>query len=86
MKADAKNAKYFSEAYGYLGYKALLVEKNPVKATEFMNSALKYDPTNTKATQVLQSISGTTPGAGTTTPPNNNTPNGGTSGGTQPKN
>ena len=86
MKADAKNAKYFSEAYGYLGYKALLVEKNPVKATEFMNSALKYDPTNTKATQVLQSISGTTPGVGTTTPPNNNTPNGSTSGGTQPKN
>lgn len=86
MKADVKNAKYFSEAYGYLGYKALLVEKNPAKASEFMNFALKYDPTNTKATQVLQSISGTTPPAGTTTPPNNTTPNGGTSGGTQPKN
>jgi len=84
MKADVKNAKYFSEAYGYLGYKALLVEKNPVKATEFMNFALKYDPTNTKATQVLQSISGTTPAAGTATPLNNNSPNGGT--GVQPKN
>ena len=86
MKADTKNAKYFSEAYGYLGYKALLVEKNPAKATEFMNSALKYDPTNTKATQVLQSINGTTPPAGATTPPNNNSPNGGTGGGVQPKN
>ncbi len=81
MKADTKNAKYFSEAYGYLGYKALLVEKNPAKATEYMNFALKYDPTNTKATQVLQSINGTTPPAGTTTPPN-----GGTGGGAQPKN
>lgn len=86
MKADVKNAKYFSEAYGYLGYKALLVEKNPAKASEFMNFALKYDPTNTKATQVLQSISGVTPPVGTTTPPNSTTPNGGTSGGTQPKN
>lgn len=86
MKADTKNAKYFSEAYGYLGYKALLVEKNPAKAAEYMNSALKYDPTNTKATQVLQSINGTTPPAGTTTTPNNNSPNGGTSGGVQPKN
>lgn len=86
-KADVKNAKYFSEAYGYLGYKALLVEKNPAKATEFMNFALKYDPNNTKAQQVLQSInSGTTPAAGTTTPPNNNSPNGGTGGGIQPKN
>ncbi|MER0439564.1 hypothetical protein [Emticicia sp. W12TSBA100-4] len=87
MKADVKNAKYFSEAYGYLGYKALLVEKNPAKATEYMNFALKYDPTNTKAQQVLQSINGgTTPAAGTTTPPNNNSPNGGTGGGVQPKN
>lgn len=86
MKADTKNAKYFSEAYGYLGYKALLVEKNPAKATEFMNSALKYDPNNTKATQVLQSINGTTPPAGTTTTPNTNSPNGGTGGGVQPKN
>ncbi|GGD59899.1 hypothetical protein GCM10011514_24840 [Emticicia aquatilis] len=83
MKADVKNAKYFSEAYGYLGYKALLVEKNPAKATEYMNFALKYDPTNTKAQQVLQSINGgTTPPAGGTTPPNNNSPNGGA----QPKN
>lgn len=86
MKADTKNAKYFSEAYGYLGYKALLVEKNPAKATEFMNSALKYDPNNTKATQVLQSINGTTPPAGTTTTPANNSPNGGTGGAAQPKN
>ena len=83
MKADTKNAKYFSEAYGYLGYKALLVEKNPAKAIEYMNFALKYDPTNTKAQQVLQSINGgTTPPAGGTTPPNNNSPNGGA----QPKN
>lgn len=84
MKATAANAKYFSEAYGYLGYKALLVEKNPAKATEYMNFALKYDPNNTKAQQVLQSINGTgtTPAAGTTTPPNNNSPNGGA----QPKN
>ncbi|AFK04737.1 Tetratricopeptide TPR_2 repeat-containing protein [Emticicia oligotrophica DSM 17448] len=82
-KADPKNAKYFSEAYGYLGYKALLVEKNPAKATEFMNLALKFDPTNTKAQQVLQSINaGTTPAAGTTPSPNNNSP----SGGAQPKN
>lgn len=86
MKATAGNAKYFSEAYGYLGYKALLVEKNPAKAAEYMNAALKYDPTNTKATQVLQSINGTTPPAGGTTPPNNNSPNGGTGGGIQPKN
>ena len=86
-KADAKNAKYFSESYGYLGYKALLIEKNPAKATEYMNLALKFDPTNTKAQQVLQSINGvTTPAAGTTTPPNNNSPNGGTGGGMQPKN
>lgn len=86
-KSNVKNAKYFSEAYGYLGYKALLVEKNPAKATEYMNSALKYDPTNTKATQVLQSINGTTtPAGGTTSPPSNNTPNGGTGGGAQPKN
>lgn len=87
MKADVKNAKYFSEAYGYLGYKALLVEKNPAKATEYMNFALKYDPTNTKAQQVLQSINGgTTPPSGAATPPNNNSPNGGSAGGIQPKN
>lgn len=86
MKADVKNAKYFSEAYGYLGYKALLVEKNPAKAAEFMNFALKYDPTNTKATQVLQSINGTTTPADSTNSPNKNAPNGGTGGGIQPKN
>jgi tetratricopeptide (TPR) repeat protein len=88
MKADTKNAKYFSEAYGYLGYKALLVEKNPTKATEYMNFALKYDPTNTKAQQVLQNISGGTPApAGTTPPANNNQPNGGSGGASgQPRN
>ncbi|CAH0995597.1 Lipopolysaccharide assembly protein B [Emticicia aquatica] len=87
MKADVKNAKYFSEAYGYLGYRALLIEKDTVKATEYMNMALKFDPTNTKAQQVLQSMSGATPATpGTTTPPNNNAPNGASGGGIQPKN
>ena len=52
-----------------------------------MNFALKYDPTNTKAQQVLQSINGgTTPPSGAATPPNNNSPNGGSAGGIQPKN
>ena len=77
--------KYYSEAYGYLGMKALLINKDTVKATEYMNLALKWDPTNAKAQQVLQSITGGTPvPTGTTPPPNNNQPNG--SGGGQPRN
>jgi tetratricopeptide (TPR) repeat protein len=85
-KVKESNKKYFSEAYGYLGYKALLIGKDSVKATEYMNQALKYDPNNAKAQQVLQSITGGTPApAGTTSPPNNNQPNGGGAGG-QPRN
>ena len=84
-KAKESNKKNISEAYGYLGYKILLKEKDTIRATEFMNQALKYDSTNVNAKQVLQSITGGTPApAGTTPPPNNNTP-GGTGGG-QPKN
>jgi Tfp pilus assembly protein PilF len=71
-KAKESNKKYFSEAYGYLGYKALLIDKDSVKATEFMNEALKYDPTNTKAQEVLNSINGTP------ATPNSNPPNGAT--------
>ena len=86
-RAKETYKKYFSESYAYLGYKALIKDKDTVKATELMNQALKWDPNNTKAQQVLQSITGGTPApTGTTPPPNNNTPNGGTGGGTQPKN
>ncbi len=89
---DADRAKetykrYYSEANGYLGMKALLISKDTVKATEYMNQALKWDPTNAKAQQVLQSITGGTPApAGTTPPPNNNQPNGGGAAGGQPRN
>lgn len=82
-KAKESNKKYFSEAFGYLGYKELLINKDSVKAAEYMNEALKYDPTNTKAQEVLNSINGT---PATPTTPNNNSPNGGTAGGTQQKN
>ncbi len=88
-KAKESNKKNMSEAYGYLGYKALLLGKDPIKATELMNQALKFDPNNTKAQQVLQSITGGTPaptGTGTTPPPNNNTPNGSGGTGGQPRN
>ncbi len=86
-KAKESNKKNISEAYGYIGYKTLLIDKDTLKATEYMNQALKFDPNNANAKQVLQSIAGGTPApTGTTPPPNNNTPNGGTGGGTQPKN
>jgi tetratricopeptide (TPR) repeat protein len=86
-KAKDNTKRYLSEAYGYLGMKALLISKDTVKATEYMNQVLKYDPANTKAQQVLQSITGGTPApAGTTPPPNNNQPNGGGAAGGQPRN
>ncbi len=81
-KADEKNKKYFSEAYGYLGYRALIIDKDTTKATEYMNIALKYDPSNTKAQQVLQSITGPAPAATGTTP---TSPPSGQSGGVAPK-
>jgi tetratricopeptide (TPR) repeat protein len=86
-KAKESYKKYYSEAYGYLGMKALLINKDTVKATDYMNQVLKYDPINTKAQQVLQSITGGTPQPnGTTPPPNNNQPNGGGGAGVQPRN
>ena len=88
-KSKDNTKRYLAEAYGYLGMKALLINKDTVKATEYMNQVLKYDPTNTKAQQVLQSITGgTPPPAGTTPPPNNNQPNGsgGAGGQGQPRN
>jgi tetratricopeptide (TPR) repeat protein len=86
-KAKDNTKRYLAEAYGYLGMKALLISKDTVKATEYMNLVIKYDPTNTKAQQVLQSITGGTPAPTTTPPPNNNQPNGGSgAAGGQPRN
>lgn len=87
-KAKENTKRYLAEAYGYLGMKALLISKDTVKATEYMNFVLKYDPTNTKAQQVLQSITGGTTAPTGTTPPPNNQPNGGTGTGAagQPRN
>jgi tetratricopeptide (TPR) repeat protein len=85
-----KNAKNLAEAYGVLGQKALMLEKNIPKATELLNNVLKYDPANVNAQKLLQVINGggtptTTP---TTTPPPNNGTGGGTggTGGAIPKN
>jgi tetratricopeptide (TPR) repeat protein len=86
MKTDTKSAKYFSESYGYLGYRALLIEKNTAKATEFMNFALKYDPSNTKAQQVLEKISGNTAPTSTTNSLNSASPDSLNGRSTQPKN
>lgn len=78
----AKNAKNLAEAYGVLGQKALMLDKDIPKATELLNNVLKYDPTNTNAQKLLQVItSGGTPTmTPTTTPLPNNGGGGGTSG------
>lgn len=71
--------KYLAEAYGYLGVKALLLDKDTAKAKEYMNMVLTYDPGNQQAAKVLESIDGpsTTPGSnGTASPPANNNPSG----------
>ncbi|GAB3502671.1 hypothetical protein GCM10027442_02700 [Emticicia fontis] len=78
-KAKDNNKKYLAEAYGYLGVKALLVDKDTAKAKEYMNLVLTYDPTNQQATKVLESINGTgttPPANGAATPPANNNPSG----------
>ena len=85
-KSKDNTKRYLAEAYGYLGLKALLIDKDTAKATEYMNQVLKYDPTNQQAQKVLQSITGGTTPANTTTPPSTNNPSGGSAGtGTQPK-
>ncbi|WP_337044373.1 tetratricopeptide repeat protein [Emticicia sp. 17c] len=82
-KAKDNTKRYLAEAYGYLGIKALLLDKDTTKAKEYMNLVLTYDPTNQQALKVLESINGGTaaPANGTATPPNNNPSNGGSSGG-----
>jgi predicted Zn-dependent protease len=77
-KAKDQTKKYLAEAYGYLGIKALLLDKDSAKAKEYMNLVLTYDPTNQQAQKVLDSINGTTttPTNGAATPPANNNPSG----------
>lgn len=82
-KAKDLTKKYLAEAYGYLGIKALLLDKDTAKAKEYMNMVLTYDPTNQQAQKVLDSINGTstTPAPnGAATPPQNNNPSGSSGG------
>lgn len=78
-KAKDNTKRYLAEAYGYLGIKALLLDKDTAKAKEYMNLVLTYDPTNQQAIKVLDSINGTSTAPatnGTATPPQNNNPSG----------
>lgn len=78
-KAKDLTKKYLAEAYGYLGIKALLLDKDTAKAKEYMNLVLTYDPANQQALKVLESINGTgtTPAPnGAAAPPANNNPSG----------
>lgn len=82
-KAKDLTKKYLAEAYGYLGVKALLVDKDTAKAKEYMNLVLTYDPANQQALKVLESINGTgtTPAPnGAAAPPANNNPSGSSGG------
>ncbi|RFS14461.1 lipopolysaccharide assembly protein LapB [Emticicia sp. C21] len=82
-KVKDNTKKYLAEAYGYLGVKALLLDKDTAKAKEYMNLVLTYDPANQQALKVLDSINGTntaTPTNGTATPPANNNPSGSSGG------
>ncbi|MBA4849690.1 hypothetical protein [Emticicia sp. BO119] len=82
-KAKDLTKKYLAEAYGYLGIKALLLDKDTAKAKEYMNLVLTYDPNNQQATKVLESINGTsttTTPNGSGTPPANNNPSGSSGG------
>lgn len=79
-KVKDNTKRYLAEAYGYLGTKALLLDKDTTKAKEYMNLVLTYDPTNQQAIKVLEIIngaSGTAAPSGTATPANNNPANGG---------
>ncbi|MFN3848983.1 MAG: tetratricopeptide repeat protein [Spirosomataceae bacterium] len=80
-KETAAGKKGAAEALGYLGTKALLIDKDIPKATNLLNEALKYDPTNANVQKVLQSITGG--GAAPGTPPAPNNGSGGT--GANPK-
>lgn len=78
-KVKDNTKRYLAEAYGYLGIKALLLDKDSAKAKEYMNLVLTYDPTNQQAQKVLDSINGTSttaPTNGSATPPQNNNPSG----------
>lgn len=81
-KAKDATKRYLAEAYGYLGVKALLLDKDTAKAKEYMNLVLTYDPANQQALKVLESINGTgtTPAPGGTAAPANNNPAGGPKG------
>ncbi len=85
-KAKEINKRNVTEAYGILAQKALLIDKDLVKAKELINNALKYDPANANAQKLLQAIDGGVTPAPTTTPPPNNGTGGTGSGGTIPKN
>lgn len=75
-KAKDATKRYLAEAYGYLGVKALLLDKDTAKAKEYMNLVLTYDPANQQALKVLESINGTPASGGTAAPANNNNPSG----------
>jgi len=81
-KTKEATKRYLAEAYGYLGVKALLLDKDTAKAKEYMNLVLTYDPANQQALKVLESINGTgtTPAPGGTASPANNNPAGGPKG------
>ncbi|RYU96995.1 tetratricopeptide repeat protein [Emticicia agri] len=84
-KSKDLTKKYLAEAYGYLGIKALLLDKDTAKAKEYMNMVLTFDPANQQALKVLESINGTGTGTtptpnGTATPPANNNPSGSSGG------
>jgi lipopolysaccharide biosynthesis regulator YciM len=81
-KAKDNTKRYLAEAYGYLGVKALLLDKDTAKAKEYMNMVLTFDPANQQALKVLESINGgtTPPANGSATPPTNNNPSGSSGG------
>jgi tetratricopeptide (TPR) repeat protein len=85
-KAKDANKRNLAEAYGVLGQKALLLEKNIPKATELLNNVLKYDPTNANAQKLLQVITGGGTPTVTPTPPPNNGSSGGSGSSPTPKN